>query len=340
VTSCAPAVTRPELTSGCVLGGRYRIERKLGTGGMGEVWRAAHVTLPMQVAVKVLLAKALGFREIAGRFEREALLLCLIHGEHMPRALDFLHDDVYGPVLVTELVEGESLATVLARPLSVEDAIDLGIDLATGLGELHRAHVVHRDLKPSNVILRPIANGRTRAVIIDLGVSLLVEDDPLPPNEANDISTIDLVVGTVAYMAPEQILRCGEVTAAADLYALGALLFRAVTGGPVFGQGLERLELVRTKLTCEAPALLTGRHDRVAEGLAAVVAHALERDPARRYQSAEELRTDLFHLRRIASERAARASARTGARPACSDSSGPFSAIRETVRTVFRRLTA
>ena len=328
---------RPELVAGRVLGGRYRVERRLGTGGMGEVWAAEHVTGHTQVAVKMLLAQALGIPEIVTRFQREAVLLALVHSDHLPHALEFLVDDLYGPLLVTELVEGESLAVVLARPLSVEQAVELGIDLATGVAELHRSGVVHRDLKPSNVILRPVEHGRTRAVIIDLGVGRLVDDAP-------DGTPGDLVVGTVAYMAPEQILGCGTVTGAADLYALGALLFRAVTGGHVFGPGSDKLELLRTKLTCQAPSMPTGRHDPVALGLATVVASALERDPTRRYQSAEQLRADLFHLRDLAEQRARRANAQTGARPARLDAestpSGPVASIVEAVRSVARRLAS
>jgi len=328
---------RPELAVGVVLAGRYRLGRRLGSGGMGEVWSAEHVTLRTQVAVKVLLAEALGIPEIVGRFEREAVLLALMHSEHLPHALEFLVDDLYGPLLVTELVEGRSLAAVLARPLSVEQAIELGIDLATGVAELHRAGVVHRDIKPGNVILRPVEHGRTRAVLIDLGVSRLVDDPP-------DMTPGDLVVGTVSYMAPEQILGCGAVTGASDLYALGALLYRAVTGGHVFGPGSDRLELVRTKLMCEAPPMPTGRHDPVALGLATVVASALERNPTRRYQSAEEMRADLFHLRDLAAQRARRANAETGGRPACPDAepttSGPISSMVEAVRSVGRRLAS
>jgi len=331
---------RPELARGDVLAGTYRLGRKLGTGGMGEVWSAEHVTLRTQVAVKVLHAHAIAAPGIVARFEREARLLGRLHSNHLPTAIDFLTDERCGPVLVTELVEGESLATVLTRPLSVEKAIDLGIDLATGVAELHRASVVHRDLKPSNVILRPIAPGRTRAVIIDLGVSRLVEQSS--DGEAPDTTGSDVVVGTVAYMAPEQIVGCGEVTAVADLYALGALLFRAVAGRHVFGPGLDKLELVRAKLTRKAPSLPTRRRDPIAHGFAAVLARALERHPSRRYPSADALRADLLKLGDLASSRAARASAATGARPACDEPTSAtataFSTIRELVRSVRRRV--
>jgi serine/threonine-protein kinase len=108
-------------------------------------------------------------------------------------------------------------------------------------------------------------------------------------------------------MAPEQIVSCGQVKPAADLYALGALLFRAVTGAPVFGPGLDPVDVVRAKLTVEAPALPTEREDALARGFVKVVARALERNPCARYPSAEELRRDLRDLLATQSELAAAA---------------------------------
>src|SRR6202012_5469217 len=120
------------------------------------------------------------------------------------------------------------------------------------------------------------------AVMIDFGVGRLVHepDDEL---ELADITHGGDVVGTLEYMAPEQILSCGRVKSGADLYALGALLFRAVTGSPVFGSGLDPVDLVRAKLTMEAPRLPTEREDALARGFARVVARALERNPNERY---------------------------------------------------------
>jgi serine/threonine protein kinase len=266
---------------------------------MGEVWAAEHVALGMKVAVKTLLPHARQVPEIVARFQREAVLLVRGTGDHLPRILDYLPDSAYGPVLVTEFVEGESLTELLKRRrLSVEEAVDLGIDLATGLAELHRAGVVHRDLKPGNVILQPIGDGKTRAIIIDLGVGRLVtvtgED---PPDELAAITTGEMVMGTLEYMPPEQILHCRDVTPAADLYALGAVLFRSVMGRHVFGGPLERTELARIKLTKAAPPLLTRRADPAARGLVTVVGRALQRDPSMRYSSAEKLGADLRDVR-------------------------------------------
>lgn len=284
---------------------RYRLEKRLGVGGMGEVWAAVHETIGTRVALKVLLPYALSVPEIVARFEREAVLMGRVRSRHVPGALDFFVDPDVGPVLITDLVEGQSLEKRLRTPLTVEEAIDLGIDLASGLSELHRASVVHRDLKPGNVILRDGApEAEPRAVIIDLGVSRLFEEraDPQEEGAASEdpapITATDIVVGTPEYMAPEQVVSCKEVTPAADIYALGALLFRAVTGTHVFASCATRLDFIRAKLTTDPPPMRTGRRDPAAIGLAAVVAKALEREPSRRQASAQELRDALLRLRK------------------------------------------
>jgi serine/threonine-protein kinase len=293
------------------VGGRYRLEHKIGSGGMGEVWTAEHLSLRMSVALKVLLPHALEVPEIVARFEREAHLLGRLRSDHAQRAVDFFVDGAYGPVLVTELIDGRSLAEAMKTRFTVERAIDLGVQLATAVDELHRARVVHRDLKPANVILRATGDGETRATIIDLGVGRLFDESE--GSGELEITTADVVVGTVEYMAPEQIVPCGALTAGADLYALGAILYRAVASEHVFGGSLDKLDLIRAKLASEAPPLPTGREDSVSRGFAAVVAHALERRPAARYQSALELRADLLRLRSAAPRLARTKGARPGA---------------------------
>jgi|SRR5579859_5478543 len=302
----APPSGRPRLAAGRVVGGaRYRLLRKLGAGGMGEVWAAEHVGLHLPVAVKVLLPKSLAVAEVVARFEREATLLARLHSDHSPRAMDYFVDETFGPTLVTELVEGRSLADVIKTPISLESAVELGIEIASAIGAVHDGGVVHRDLKPSNVMLCRAANGSTRAVILDLGVSRLVRDEEAPPrpegeeHELAEITAANVVVGTIDYMAPEQIVRCGETTPVADLYALGAILYRATTGCHAFGAGLDVVEIVRAKLTTDAPRLKTERDDALSRRFAAVVARALERNPAARYASAEQLRADLVSLREL-----------------------------------------
>lgn len=286
-----PRPERAPLAVGQIVGERYRIESKLGAGGMGEVWAAEHVTIRSRVALKVLLPHALQVPEILARFEREAVLLGRARGEHVPQVMDFFEDPALGPVLVTELVEGTSLARELEDHVTVARALEIGLSLARGLEALHAASVVHRDLKPSNVILRRSPSGEARAVILDLGVSRLMDDAVDPDMER--ITSAELVVGTVEYMSPEQVLSSREAAPAADLYALGALLYRAVAGAHAYGPTLSRVELLRAKLTTEAPPLPVEPGDARAVGLARVVAKALERDPEKRYATAAEMRAAL-----------------------------------------------
>lgn len=282
--------------------GRYRIERRLATGGMGEVWAGEHLDLGFRVAIKRVLPGGAANHEAISRFKREAQLLGRLQSDHVARVLDCVHDDASGLLIVMELVPGESLAEVLSRRrLSPEETIDLGADLASALCDLHKAHIVHRDLKPGNVILRPLPDGRQRAVLIDLGISRIISG----ASEGNDeesltgITKTNMVLGTIEYMAPEQILSSRKVGFGADLYALGAILFRAVAGAHVFGE-LKEGPLARAKLTTDAPPLVLGRADRVALGLAQVVARALERHPTKRYDDAALMLAELAALRDLA----------------------------------------
>ena len=301
---------RPRLTPGARVSGRFVVQQRVAAGAMGEVWVGEHTAIRMSVALKVLLPAARESPELVTRFKREALLLGRMRSDHVARVLDFVVDERYGPVLVMEFVEGQSLADLLeSRTLSVEEAIDFGIDVAVALKELHRANIVHRDIKPANVILQPVEHDRPRAVVVDFGLSRLVHAQPrgLTDGSITDVTRDDIAVGTMEYMAPEQILRSRDVTGTADLYALGALLYRAVSGRHLFGD-LEGLPLARAKLAERPPDLDTGRTDPVARGFEAAVTRALDRDPAERYECADEMLADLWLLR-DAARRASRAPA-------------------------------
>jgi serine/threonine-protein kinase len=265
---------------------------------MGEVWAGEHVRLKLRVAMKVLHREAHANHEIVARFSREAFLLGQIQSDHVARVYDYVATGRYAPVLVMEYIDGPSLAEALgAGPMSVGEAIALGVDLARALRELHSASVIHRDLKPANVMLRPQRDGGHRAVFVDLGVSRLQsEEDPDSDEQLTEITSADRCVGTVEYMAPEQILSSRSATAAADIYAAGAILFRAVAGHNAFGD-LGGVELMRAKLREAAPALRTGRDDAVGKGFERIVARALSQSPDDRFASAEELLRALCTLR-------------------------------------------
>jgi serine/threonine-protein kinase len=277
------------------------MKRKIASGAMGEVWAGDHVHLKLRVALKALLRGSRDDTEVLARFQREAYLLGQIHSDHVARVLDFVTDGKHGPILVMELVEGPSLFDVIqTKRFTVEQAIQLGIDIAKALREIHEANVIHRDVKPANIILAPLRDGRQRAVFVDLGVSRLVPDEEAPDDELlTEITGAMRAVGTIEYMAPEQILGSRSVTATADLYALGAVLYRVVSGHNVFGD-VHGADLMRLKLSTEAPPLVTGRTDRVARGFEALVARALSLSVEDRFAVADEVLADLLHLRDMA----------------------------------------
>lgn len=276
---------------------RYVVKRKVAQGGMGEVWAGEHTRLPLRVAIKLMRPELQTNHEIVTRFAREAFLLGQIQSDHVARAYDFSVGGKYGPMLVMEFIEGVPLSSVMHRKrFSIEEAIDLGIDIASALRELHTANIVHRDVKPGNLIMRPVRDG-VRAVFVDLGVSRFVQSEKEEDQQLTEITSADRAVGTIEYMAPEQILCSRDVTPAADLWALGAILHQAVTGHHVYGDDLHGMSLTRVKLTSDPPPMSSGRTDRIARGFEEVVSRALQRTPKERYEIADELLTDLSLLR-------------------------------------------
>ena len=287
-----------DLVPGAVVARRFRADRRIASGSMGDVWAGDHVGLKLKVAMKILRRGAQSNHEIVTRFSREAFLLGKIQTDRVARVYDFFSRGRYAPVLVTELIEGPSLAQVLStKQLAVEDAIRLGLDLGNALRELHAAKIVHRDLKPANVMLRPWHEGEYRAVFVDLGVSRLLSDEAVDEDDQlTEITTADRCLGTIEYMAPEQILSSRSAAPAVDLYAVGAILFRAVAGRNVFGD-LSGIELARKKLSEPPPPLSTGRTDLVAQGFEELLARALSASPDERFESADELLSELSYLR-------------------------------------------
>jgi serine/threonine-protein kinase len=286
-----------EVGPGTVIDGRYVIEGRLGSGGVGQVWAGRSTADGTRVAIKTLLPAASAHRELVARFRREAKFLSRIKSQYVARVLDFLLDKEHGLVLVLELVEGKALSEELKHgELSVEQGIDVAWDVLGGVADLHREQIVHRDLKPGNVILRRSPSGHVHAVIVDFGMSRFSGLDQ-DGEEITALTRADIAVGTIEYMAPEQILNSRGVTTAADIYAVGAMLYRAVTGEHVFPGIEDRAVFARHKMITDPTPLSTGRSDPVALGFEAIVNRMLRRMPADRYQRAEEAIADLAALR-------------------------------------------
>ncbi|MFF1920290.1 serine/threonine-protein kinase [Streptomyces sp. NPDC058221] len=276
-----------------LLGGRYRLIRQLGEGGMGQVWEAHDGTLERLVAVKVItLLSGGGSRggEARTRFLREARITALLQHPNIVTVHDLGEtesEDGKAPFLVMERLRGEGLDVVLRRgPVGLAEAAEWGAQICDALAEAHRADVLHRDIKPSNIHVLPSG----AAKVLDFGIARAAD----PYATADRITQTGFIVGTPPYMAPEQAR--GHPEARSDLYALGCLLFEMITGRLPF-LAPDTVGYLTAHLTQEAPA-----PSSVAEGIPAgwdeVVLMLLRKDPRERNTSAGELAGVLRQLGR------------------------------------------
>jgi serine/threonine-protein kinase len=208
------------------LGGKYRLGRLLGEGGMGTVYEAEHTGLGSRVAIKLLTERFAGDEDALARFRREARASAAVRHENVVRVTDTGTDEEGVPFLVMELLEGESLNAVLKRNrrLEPETAAVIASEVLDGLAAAHDQGIVHRDLKPGNVFLTRDVDGRQRAKILDFGISKFGSDT------TREITVEGAVVGTPQYMPPEQVSGERDLDARADIYAAGVLLYRMTTG--------------------------------------------------------------------------------------------------------------
>jgi serine/threonine-protein kinase len=250
---------------------------------MGEVFSAVHVGTGRPVAVKVV-SRNLYTDLLMARLHREAIAAGRIRSDFVPQVLDIEMTNEGELFLVMELLVGEPLSQRMkARgALPWEEVRALGDDVLRGLIDAHAAGVVHRDLKPGNIFLERVQGGRERAKVLDFGVCKIdVVDHDRLTNAGESL-------GTVAYMAPEQIRHASDVDERADLYSFGLVVFEALTGRlPFDAQG--QVALLAHKLERPARALSSLAQVPVPAGLDEVIAKTLARRPADRYMSAQEL---------------------------------------------------
>jgi DNA-binding response OmpR family regulator len=277
----APA-TLAEVGIGTVLGGRYRLESRIGTGNHGAVYRARHLELDRAVAVKVLRTGALGTGDTLERFRREGMAACRVSHPHAVVVLDFA---VAGGVayLVMELLEGHSLDAELApgKPLGVQHTVTMAVPVCEALAEAHRAGIVHRDVKPANIFLHRVGS-RTVPKVLDFGIARVLGE-----SDARRHPTLEgWIVGTPAYMAPERF-ESGACDGKADVYGLGVTLFQMLAGRlPFEAIDGEPLALARKHISELPPPLRTLNPD-VPLGLEEAVMRALAKRPAKRPSAAE-----------------------------------------------------
>jgi serine/threonine protein kinase len=312
---------------GSLLHARYRVERRIGKGGMGVVYLAEHVLIRRKVAIKVLHAPAFDSEEKAERFQREAMAAAAVGSDHVVGVTDMGQLENGSFYLVLEYLDGIELAAAVTAEgyLPVARAIDIATQLCDALTMVHAAGIVHRDLKPENLFLIERAGRSDFLKILDFGICKVHDDQ----GDARRLTASGTALGTPQFMAPEQVEGRADIDHRADIYAVGGILFVMLAGvDPFDAPSLPRLFMT----ICESPPppLCTLRPD-VPEALAAVVARALAKRPEDRFQTSAELKaalapfanSDAASSEALASGAAAIAPPRTSA-PAITGGSDPL----------------
>lgn len=291
-----------ESLTGAVLHGKYRVGRRLGEGGMGAVYRAEHMGIGRDVALKVVRSDLLADATAAERFVREARAAGAIQHRHVVNVTDFGVDQVNEQdvaYLVMEYLHGETLEAVLEarRRLPVAQVVDIVEQVASALSAAHAHGVVHRDLKPANIWLTPDARGGFHVTLLDFGIAKLRDDQfgraesaprahrPLSPGDVDAaVSTATQIgesIGTPAYMSPEQCVG-DAVDLRSDVYSFGVVVYQMLAGALPF-RG-DTTALLRQHFIADVPPLPADA--QVLPAVEAVVRRALAKEPDARFQSA------------------------------------------------------
>ncbi|RKN15441.1 serine/threonine protein kinase [Micromonospora musae] len=256
-----------------MLSGRYRLDERVATGGMGDVWRGTDQVLGRQVAVKVLLPSLVSDPDFIARFRAEARIMAALRHPGIVQVFDCGEDELAdggrADYLVMEFVDGEPLSKRIeaAGKLGVAETMSIVAQAAQALAAAHRGGIVHRDVKPSNLLVQEDGS----VVLVDFGVAR--------STNVTSITSTNAVPGTALYMAPEQAAG-RPVSGATDIYALGAVTYCCLTGTPPF-TGDNPLQVAVRHLDDEPPEL---PHD-IPEAVRALVSRALAKDPAERFSS-------------------------------------------------------
>ncbi|HET7538640.1 MAG TPA: protein kinase [Polyangiaceae bacterium] len=273
----------PALLRDRVLVGRYRLDERLGAGGMGSIWRAHHLVLQAPVAVKLIDREAVPDEETLGRFMREAQSAATLRSPHVVQILDYGVDDKL-PFIVMELLEGENLAQRLRRlgRLGCAETARIDTHIGRAMARAHEANIVHRDLKPENVFL--VRNEDEEiAKVLDFGVAKVTVG---ALGEQGSRTRTGSILGTPYYMSPEQAQGNKTVDHRSDLWSLGVIAFECITGKrPFYSDGLGDLVLQICIRDIPVPSEVSS----VPVGFDAWFARAVARDPEARFQSAREL---------------------------------------------------
>lgn len=278
---------RTSTRAGTLLGGRYRFQQLIATGGMAQVWKATDEVLGRSVAVKVLHEHLGNDASFVARFRSEAISAAKLNHRTIVAIYDTVSADTVSAdsesatdAIVMELIDGETLRHLLDEPgpVDVNEVVRIIGDVCTALDIAHGAGVVHRDIKPSNILLAKDG----RVVVTDFGIA--------KAEQSNDLTSTGDVMGTAKYLAPEQVSG-GPVDGRADLYSLGIVLYEAVCGRPPFDGGNQLATAVARTIT--DPPAPRNIHPGCSRELEHVILRAIEREPDQRYGSGIDFRLAL-----------------------------------------------
>src|SRR5438132_417015 len=275
--------------------GHYQISKRIGSGGMGEVYLATDVRAGRKAALKLLPMRFTGDAERLKRFQQEAHAVVALNHPNILTVYE-IGEDHSTHYIASEMIEGETLRQRLMRGrIEVSEAVDVAIQAASALAAAHEAGIVHRDINPGNIMLRP--DGYVK--VLDFGIAKLAEQEApamMPKDEALLPATTNLgsILGTVPYMSPEQA-RGAQVDKGTDIWSLGVVLYEMVTGHTPFIGDTPR-EVMTSILEKEPPPLTSYSKQSPAE-LQEIISKALRKGRTERYQSASEILQALKNLR-------------------------------------------
>jgi tRNA A-37 threonylcarbamoyl transferase component Bud32 len=279
-----PFDTAVSIGPGAILGGKYRLEDSIGRGGMGEVFEATSLSTGQRVALKVV-NRNFADTMLMERLRREAEAARRVQSEFVPQLFDVDKTPDGELFLVMELLHGETLAAHMRRRgglLGWDEVGHLGEDVLRGLIDAHAAGVIHRDLKPGNIFIESLPGRRERARILDFGVC------KLDVHDGESLTTTGEAVGTIAYMAPEQIRGASKVDERADLYAFAMVVFETLSGRLAYDAS-GSIALIAHKLERPARSIRDLGRMPVPHGLDSLLSRCLARRPGDRPASAAEL---------------------------------------------------
>ena len=261
---------RPSL-EGTLIAGKYRIKRRIGSGGMGAVYEGEHVEIGKRVAIKVIEHEHARSAELAARFRREARAASAVESEHIVQVFDVGQDDTIGLYMVMELLVGEDLASRLEKAggkIPVADALTIATQAARALGKAHAAGVVHRDLKPANLFLTTREDGSVSVKVLDFGISKLVR--PEHDTKSSNLTREGSVMGTPMYMSPKQAQGL-PVDARSDVWSLASVLYEALAGRTAY-DARDTYEQMIVQIVTQKPRPI----EEIAPWVPAAVARVLE----------------------------------------------------------------